>query len=79
MSLHKVETEDVEFSELVGQTIISFELTDQPKAFWGDNVIRYEIITSNNNKYWMTTGGGTNMNGFPGSQSHGVWLEKVTN
>ena len=73
----KLKTKDASFKDLCGETISSFEEDEKPLVFWGDQNERYVIVCKSGRKFIMETGGGSNLLGFPGSQSHVVWLQEV--
>lgn len=74
---YKINTKDCSFSELVGETITSLKLDETPLGFWGDSCDRFIIKCKSGRGFIMETGGGTNLMGFPGSQSHGVWIKEI--
>lgn len=65
-----------EWKELEGKTILSTKDVNTLSGFWGDSAMKIRVVT-NGGVFYLETGGGSNLFGFPGSQNHGVWLYRL--
>ena len=74
--MEDVEFQESELSELVGETILSFEQIETPPGFWDDFEEKYEIKTTSGKVFYFQTSGGINIFGFPGSQCHNLIVYK---